>query len=85
MSRAGNDNDNAIAENFFSLLKIECPYRQKIRLFQKNRERIHDFIRFCNHEKMYQGGISRKRNSPNQLGYVYVQASQTNKAHITVT
>ena len=42
MSRRGNCYDNAMAENFFSILKTECIYRQKIRTFQHARERIDD-------------------------------------------
>lgn len=34
MSRRGNCYDNAMAENFFSILKTECIYRQKIATFQ---------------------------------------------------
>ncbi|MBQ8928347.1 MAG: integrase core domain-containing protein [Oscillospiraceae bacterium] len=30
MSRRGNPHDNALAENFFSILKTECIYRMKI-------------------------------------------------------
>ena len=50
MSRRGNCYDNAIAENFFSILKTECIYRQKIRTFQQAKELIDDFIYFYNHE-----------------------------------
>ena len=35
MSRRGNCYDNAMAENFFSILKTECLYRQKIATFQQ--------------------------------------------------
>ena len=38
-----------MAENFFSILKTECIYRQEIRIFQHARERIDDFIYFYNH------------------------------------
>ena len=50
MSRRGNCYDNAMAENFFSILKTECIYRQKIRTFQQAKELIDDFIYFYNHE-----------------------------------
>lgn len=52
MSRRGNCYDNAMAENFFSILKTECIYRQKIQTFQLARELIDDFIYFYNHERI---------------------------------
>ena len=50
MSRRGNCHDNALAENFFSILKTECIYRQKIATFKQARELIDEFIYFYNHE-----------------------------------
>ncbi len=52
ISRRGNCYDNAMAENFFSILKTECIYRQKIRTFQQAKELIDDFIYFYNHERI---------------------------------
>lgn len=52
MSRRGNCYDNAMAENFFSILKTECIYRQKINTFQQADLLIHDFIHFYNHERI---------------------------------
>ncbi len=52
MSRRGNCYDNAMAENFFSILKTECIYRQKIATFQQARELIDEFIYFYNHERI---------------------------------
>ncbi len=52
MSRRGNCYDNAMAENFFSILKIECIYRQKIATFQQASELIDAFILFYNHERI---------------------------------
>lgn len=52
MSRRGNCYDNAMAENFFSILKTECIYRQKIKSFQQARDLIDDFIYFYNHERI---------------------------------
>lgn len=46
MSRRGNCYDNAMAENFFSIFKTECIYRQKIATFQQARVLIDDFIFF---------------------------------------
>ncbi len=52
MSRRGNCYDNAMAENFFSILKTECIYRQKISSLSKAKELIDDFIYFYNHERI---------------------------------
>ncbi len=52
MSRRGNCYDNAMAENFFSILKTECIYRQKIKTFQQARALIDEFIHFYNHERI---------------------------------
>ncbi len=52
MSRRGNCYDNAMAENFFSILKTECIYRQKIATFQQARDLIDEFIYFYNHERI---------------------------------
>lgn len=52
MSRRGNCYDNAMAENFFSILKTECIYRQRIKTFQQARELIDEFIHFYNYERI---------------------------------
>lgn len=52
MSRRGNCYDNAMAENFFSILKAECIYRQRIKTFQQARELIDEFIHFYNYERI---------------------------------
>ena len=52
MSRRGNCYDNAMAENFFSILKTECIYRQKITTVQQARELIDEFVYFYNHERI---------------------------------
>ena len=52
MSRRGTCYDNAMAENFVSILKTECIYRQKIRTFQQARKLIDDFTYFYNHERI---------------------------------
>jgi len=51
MSRRGNCYDNAVAENFFSILKTECIYRQKLKSFTEARERIDEYIYFYNNER----------------------------------
>ena len=52
MSRKGNPYDNALAENFFSILKTECIYRQKIESFSQARRFIDDYIWFYNNERI---------------------------------
>ena len=52
MSRRGNCYDNAMAENFFSILKTECIYRQKLKTFQQANELIDEYIHFYNHERL---------------------------------
>ena len=52
MSRCGNCLDNAMAENFFSILKSECINRQKIQSFDEARFLINDFIWFYNHQRV---------------------------------
>ena len=51
MSRRGNPYDNAMAENFISILKTECIYRQKIQTFAQAQELIDDYIIFYNFER----------------------------------
>lgn len=52
MSRKGNPYDNAMAENFFSILKIECIYRHKPATFSEANEMIDRYIHFYNHERI---------------------------------
>ena len=52
MSRRGNPYDNALAENFFSILKTECIYRQKIRTYEEARLLIGAYIHFYNYERI---------------------------------
>ncbi len=52
MSRKGNPYDNAMAENFFSILKTECIYRQKIATIREAQLLIDDFIDFYNRERI---------------------------------
>ena len=52
MSRKGNPYDNAMAENFFSILKTECIYRHKPRTFQEANDLIDRYIYFYNHERI---------------------------------
>ena len=52
MSRRGNPFDNAVAENFFSILKTECIYRHKPITFSEANETIDRYIHFYNHERI---------------------------------
>ena len=52
MSRRGNPYDNALAENFFSILKTECIYRTKIKTFSEARRLIDDYIHFYNYQRI---------------------------------
>ena len=52
MSRKGNPYDNAMAENFFSILKTECIYRHKPATFLEANEMIDRFIHFYNYERI---------------------------------
>ena len=52
MSRRGNPYDNAMAENFFSILKTECIYRHKPSTFSEANEMIDRYIHFYNHERI---------------------------------
>ena len=52
MSRKGNPYDNAMAENFFSILKTECIYRHKPNSFCEANEMIDAYIHFYNHERI---------------------------------
>lgn len=51
MSRRGNCYDNAMAENFFSILKTECIYRQKLYTFAQAKQLIDDYILFYNRDR----------------------------------
>ena len=52
MSRKGNPYDNAMAENFFSILKTECIYRHKPKTFREANNLIDRYIHFYNHERI---------------------------------
>jgi transposase InsO family protein len=52
MLRRGNCYDNAMAENFFGILKTECIYRHKPTSFDEARQMIDDYIYFYNNERI---------------------------------
>ena len=52
MSRRGNPYDNAMAENFFAILKTECIYRHKPTSLREANALIDRYIHFYNHERI---------------------------------
>ena len=52
MSRRGNPYDNAMAENFFSILKTECIYRVKLKTYEEARLPISQYIDFYNNQRI---------------------------------
>lgn len=52
MSRRGNPYDNALAENFFSILKTECIYRVKLKTYDEARLLISQYIDFYNNQRI---------------------------------
>ena len=52
MSRRGNPYDNALAENFFSILKSECINRVKLKTFDEAQTLIDEYIYFYNNERI---------------------------------
>ena len=52
MSSKGNPYDNAMAENFFSILKTECIYRHKPKTFREANDLIDKYIHFYNYERI---------------------------------
>ena len=52
MSSRGNPCDNAMAENFFSILKTECIYRTKLKTYEEARLLIDEYIHFYNNERI---------------------------------
>ena len=52
MSRKGNPYDNAMAENFFSILKTECIYRHKPRTLFEAQNMVDEYIYFYNNERI---------------------------------
>ncbi len=52
MSRRGNCYDNAMAENFFSILKTYCIYRHQAATFGEAKTLIDNYIYFYNHQRI---------------------------------
>ena len=52
MSRRGNPYDNALAENFFSILKTECIHRVKLASYEEASLLIAEYINFYNNYRI---------------------------------
>ena len=52
MSRRGNCYDNAMAENFFSILKTECIYKRKLKTFAEACQIIDEYMDFYSNERI---------------------------------
>ena len=52
MSRRGNPYDNALAENFFSILKTECIHLTKLRTFAEAKQVIDEYIYFYHYVRL---------------------------------
>ena len=52
MSRRGNPYDNALAENFFSILKTECIHRVKLSTYEEANLIIYEYINFYNNYRI---------------------------------
>lgn len=52
MSRRGNPYDNALAENFFSILKTECIHRVKLQTYEEASLLIGQYIDFYNNYRI---------------------------------
>ena len=44
--------ENALAENFFSILKTECIYRVKLQTYEEARLLVDEYIHFYNHQRI---------------------------------
>ena len=52
MSRKGNCLDNAVAENFFGLLKSELLYLQKFQSLEQFKQELIDYLVYYNHKRI---------------------------------
>ena len=68
MSRRGNPYDNALAENFFSILKTECIYRTKIATLTEAKKLIDEYIYFYNNQRIQ----TKTKLTPLELRRQYV-------------
>ena len=68
MSRRGNPYDNALAENFFSILKTECINRVKLQTYEEARLLIGEYIQFYNYQRIQ----LKTKLTPQELRSQYV-------------
>ena len=68
MSRRGNCYDNAMAENFFSILKTECIYRRQATTCEEANVLIDNYIYFYNHQRIQ----AKTKLTPLELRRQYV-------------
>ena len=68
MSSRGNPYDNAMAENFFSILKTECIYRTKLKTYEEARLLIGEYIHFYNNQRIQ----LKTKLTPQELTSQYV-------------
>ena len=68
MSRRGNPYDNALAENFFSILKTECIYRVKLQTYEEASLLIGEYIHFYNNQRIQ----LKTKLTPQELRSQYV-------------
>ena len=68
MSRRRNPYDNALAENFFSILKSECINRIKLQTFEDAQKIIDECIYFYNNERLQ----SKTKLTPHEMRCQYV-------------
>ena len=52
MSKPGSPGDNAMAENFFSILKTECIHLEKPKTISEARELTEQFINYYNYNRL---------------------------------
>ncbi|HIS41463.1 MAG TPA: IS3 family transposase [Candidatus Limiplasma pullicola] len=52
MSRKGNCLDNAVAENFFGLLKSELLYLQKFQSLEQFKQELIDYLVYYNNKRI---------------------------------
>ena len=52
MLKRGNPYDNALAENFFSILKTECIHRVKLATYEETSLLIGEYINFYNNYRI---------------------------------
>lgn len=68
ISRRGNPYDNALAENFFSILKTECIHRVKLASYEEAGLLIAEYINFFNNYRIQ----TKTKLTPLEKRYQYI-------------